>query len=46
MVNQVRESKGLLIQTQNGKSFAVLADVAEYQSIIDKLELLIGGTTN
>lgn len=40
MVNQVRESKGPLIQTQNGKSFAVLVDVAEYQSIIDKLELL------
>jgi len=26
--------------TQNGKSSAVLIDVAEYQSIIDKMELL------
>jgi len=40
LVKQVRESKRPLILTQNGKSTAVLVDVAEYQSIIDKLELL------
>ncbi len=40
LVKQVRESKRPLILTQHGKSTAVLIDVAEYQSIIDKLELL------
>ena len=39
-VKQVKESKRLLILTQHGKSTAVLVDVAEYQSIIEKLELL------
>ena len=40
LVKQVRESKRPLILTQHGKSTAVLVDVAEYQSILDKLELL------
>jgi len=40
LVKQVRKSKRPLILTQHGKSTAVLVDVAEYQSIIDKLELL------
>ncbi len=39
-VKQVKESKRPLILTQHGKSTAVLVDVAEYQSIIEKLELL------
>jgi len=39
-VKQVRETKRPLILTQHGKSSAVLIDVAEYQSIIEKLELL------
>jgi prevent-host-death family protein len=40
LVKQVRESKRPLIFTQNGKSTAVLVDVVEYQSMIEKLELL------
>ena len=39
-VKQVKETKRPLILTQHGKSTAVLVDVAEYQSIIEKLELL------
>ncbi len=39
-VNQVRESKRPIILTQHGKSSAILLDVSEYQSMIDKLELL------
>jgi len=40
LVKQVRDSKRPLILTQHGKSSAVLIDVAEYQAIIDKMELL------
>ena len=39
-VKQVKESKRPIILTQHGKSAAVLVDAAEYQAIIDKLELL------
>ncbi len=39
-VKQVKETKRPLILTQYGKSSAVLVDVAEYQAIIEKLELL------
>ncbi len=39
-VKQVKDTKRPLILTQHGKSSAVLVDVAEYQSIIEKLELL------
>jgi len=39
-VKQVKESKRPLVLTQHGKSTVVLIDVAEYQSIIEKLELL------
>ena len=39
-VKQVKESKRPLILTQHGKSTAVLIDVAEYQAMIEKLELL------
>ena len=39
-VKQVKETKRPLILTQHGKSSAVLVDVAEYQAIIEKLELL------
>ena len=39
-VKQVKESKRPIVLTQHGKSTAVLVDVAEYQSIIEKLELL------
>ena len=40
LVKQVRDTKRPLILTQHGKSSAVLIDVAEYQAIIDKMELL------
>ncbi len=39
-VKQVKESKRPLIITQHGKSSAVLVDVAEYQALIEKLEVL------
>lgn len=39
-VKQVKDTKRPLVLTQNGKSSAVLLDIAEYQSIIDQLELL------
>ncbi|GBD88938.1 phd_YefM [bacterium BMS3Abin03] len=38
--NKVKKTKRPLIITQNGKSSAVLLDVAEYQSMIDKIEVL------
>ncbi|MBC8180373.1 type II toxin-antitoxin system Phd/YefM family antitoxin [candidate division KSB1 bacterium] len=40
IVKQIKETKRPLVLTQHGKSSAVLVDVAEYQAIIDKLELL------
>ena len=39
-VKYVKESKRPMVLTQHGKSTVVLIDVAEYQSIIEKLELL------
>ena len=39
-VKQVKDTKRPLILTQHGKSSAVLLDVAAYQAIIEKLELL------
>ncbi len=39
-LKQVKETKRPLILTQHGKSSAVLVDVAEYQAIIEKLDLL------
>ncbi|MCH8941173.1 MAG: type II toxin-antitoxin system Phd/YefM family antitoxin [Bacteroidetes bacterium] len=38
--NKVKKTKRPLIITQNGKSSAILLDVAEYQSLIDKIEIL------
>jgi len=38
--DKVKETKRPLIITQNGKSAAVLLDVAEYESMLDKIELL------
>lgn len=37
--NKVKQTKRPLIITQNGKSSAILLDVAEYQSLIDKIEV-------
>jgi antitoxin YefM len=39
-INQVRETKRPLVLTQHGKSSAVLLDVAEYERLIDKLEVI------
>lgn len=39
-INQVRETKRPLVLTQHGKSSAVLLDVAEYEKLIDKLEII------
>ena len=38
--NKVKETKRPLIITQNGKSSAILLDVAEYQSMVDKIEVI------
>ena len=38
--DRVKKNKRPLIITQNGKSSAVLLDVSEYQTMLDKLELL------
>lgn len=38
--DKVKKTKRPLIITQNGKSSAILLDVSEYQSLIDKLEIL------
>jgi prevent-host-death family protein len=37
---KVKKTKRPLIITQNGKSTAILLDVSEYQSMIDKLEVI------
>ena len=39
-IQQVHKTKRPLIITNHGKSAAVLLDVKEYESLIDKLELL------
>lgn len=38
--DQVKKTKRPLIITQNGKSSAILLDVSEYQSMVDKLEVI------
>jgi antitoxin YefM len=38
--DKVKKTKRPLIITQNGKSSAILLDVSEYQSMVDKIELL------
>ncbi len=40
LVKQIKDTKRPLILTQHGKSAAVLVDVAAYQALVDKLELL------
>ena len=39
-VKQVKDTKRPIVLTQHGKSAAVLVDVAEYQAVMEKLELL------
>ena len=38
--DKVKKTKRPLIITQNGKSSAILLDVSEYQSMVDKIEVL------
>ena len=38
--DKVKKTKRPLVITQNGKSSAILLDVSEYQSMVDKIELL------
>jgi antitoxin YefM len=40
LVQQVRRTKRPLVITQQGRSAAVLLDVAEYEKLLAKLELL------
>lgn len=39
-VRQVRETKRPMILTQHGRSAAVLLDVAEYEALVEQVELL------
>lgn len=39
-LEQVRETKRPIVLTQHGKSAAVVLDVAEYEALIDEVELL------
>jgi len=39
-LEQIHKTKRPLLITQNGKSSAVLLDVAEYEMILEKLDLL------
>jgi prevent-host-death family protein len=39
-LNKVRETKRPLVITLHGKSAAVLIDVTEYESLLEKIELL------
>jgi prevent-host-death family protein len=40
LIDQVNKTKRPLVITQHGKSSAVLLDVREYESLLDRLELL------
>jgi antitoxin YefM len=39
-VKQIHRTKRPIVLTQHGKSAAVILDVLEYESIVDKLEVL------
>jgi prevent-host-death family protein len=39
-IDKVRETKRPLVITQRGKSAAILLDVSEYESLLQKIELL------
>ena len=39
-IDKVRKTKRPLVITQRGKSAAVMLDVAEYESLIERVELL------
>lgn len=38
--DKVKKTKRPLVVTQNGRSSAIILDVAEYQSMIDRIEVL------
>ena len=40
LIEQVRETKRILVLTQRGRSVAVVVEVGEYQRIVEELELL------
>ena len=40
LVKQVKDTRRPLVITQHGKSSAILIDVKEYQSLLDKIEIL------
>ena len=40
-IDKVKKTKRPLVITQRGKSAAVVLDVAEYETLIEKLELLL-----
>lgn len=39
-VKKIRRTKRPIVITQNGKSSAVILDVGEYESLLEKIELL------
>ena len=40
LIEQVRSTKRPMVITQHGKSSAVILDVQEYESLLEKIELL------
>ena len=40
LVKHVKDTRRPLVITQHGKSSAILVDVKEYQSLLDKIEIL------
>ena len=40
IIDEVRKTKRPIVITQHGKSAAVMLDVSEYESLLEKLELL------
>lgn len=40
IIDEVRKTKRPIVITQHGKSAAVMLDVSEYESLMEKLELL------
>jgi len=40
IIDEIRNTKRPMIITQHGKSAAVMLDVTEYESLLDKVELL------
>ena len=45
-IKQVRDTKRPVVNTQHGKSVAVLMDVSEYENMQERLELLTDAQTS